>query len=264
MEMRKFLAITLAVTFALAMSITAFAADTPSSWAKKEVNKAIELALVPEELQSDYTAAITREEFCILVMGLADIYDVVAEEEEAAEEAVVEEEEEAVEEEAVEEDAAEEAVSPFEDTDNEYVVAAYELGIVNGKAEGVFDPNGSITRQEAATMLTRAAKVFGMDIQAEASAFADADKVAGYAKAGVDFVFAQGVMNGTGDDMFTPAGTYTREQSIMTVLRLCNVINGDPAVEAEEPEEEADVEGEGGADAEGDGEEADDGEEDEE
>ena len=232
--MRKVLAIALALVFAFSMSVTAFAADTPSSWAQKEVSKAVELGLVPDDLQGDYTAAITREEFCVLVMGLADIFPVVEEEEEAVEEEAVEEDEEAVE---------EEPAGPFEDTDNEFVIAAYELGIVNGKAEGIFDPNGSITRQEAAAMLTRAAKVFGMDTAAAASAFADADKIATYAKNSVNFVFEQGVMNGTGDNQFSPAGTYTREQSIMTGLRLFNVLNGDPAVEPDEDEDEGEDDG---------------------
>ena len=248
--MRRVLAIVLALVFALSMSAAAFAADTPSAWAKKEVDKAIELKLVPADLQKDYTAAITREEFCVLVMGLAEIFDI---------EAVEEEGEDGDEE-------AEEAESPFDDTDNEAVIAAYEYGIVNGKAEGVFDPDGSITRQEAAAMLTRAAKVFGMDTAAKASAFADAGKIAAYAKESVDFVFEIGVMNGTGNDNFSPAGTYTREQSIMTVLRLCNVLNGDPAVEPADDEEDDEEEGddEEGDDEEGDDEEDDDEEDEEE
>lgn len=44
-----------------------------------------------------------------------------------------------------------------------YVGTASTYGIVNGKGVTTFDPNGTITRQEAATMVARAAKLCGMD-----------------------------------------------------------------------------------------------------
>ena len=48
-----------------------------------------------------------------------------------------------------------------------YVGTAYTYGIVNGKTATSFDPNGTITRQEAAAMVTRAAKLCGMDTELE-------------------------------------------------------------------------------------------------
>ncbi|MBQ7566789.1 MAG: S-layer homology domain-containing protein [Oscillospiraceae bacterium] len=43
-----------------------------------------------------------------------------------------------------------------------YIGAAYEAGIIAGRGGGIFDPNGAITRQEAAVMVARAAKLRGM------------------------------------------------------------------------------------------------------
>ena len=45
---------------------------------------------------------------------------------------------------------------------NVYVNTAYNYGIVNGVSENEFNPYGEITREEAATMVLRAAKLCGM------------------------------------------------------------------------------------------------------
>ena len=48
-----------------------------------------------------------------------------------------------------------------------YVDTAYTYGIVNGRTASTFDPNGTISRQEAACMVARAAKLCGMDAELE-------------------------------------------------------------------------------------------------
>ena len=48
-----------------------------------------------------------------------------------------------------------------------YVGTAYSYGIVNGRTANTFDPEGTITRQEAAAMVARAAKLCGMDTELE-------------------------------------------------------------------------------------------------
>lgn len=44
-----------------------------------------------------------------------------------------------------------------------YVGSAYSYGIVSGTSAGAFNPDGTITREEAAVMTARAAKLCGMD-----------------------------------------------------------------------------------------------------
>ena len=48
-----------------------------------------------------------------------------------------------------------------------YIGTAYAYGIVNGRSATTFDPEGTITRQEAAAMVARAAKLCGMDTELE-------------------------------------------------------------------------------------------------
>ena len=70
---KKLISIGLALIMVLGLlTITASAAsgDTPASWAVPEVNRAIGLGLVPPTLQSKYSDATTRAEFCLLAVTL--------------------------------------------------------------------------------------------------------------------------------------------------------------------------------------------------
>ncbi|QAT42490.1 S-layer homology domain-containing protein [Aminipila luticellarii] len=54
-----------------------------------------------------------------------------------------------------------------------YVGTAYQYKIVNGTSETTFNPNGSITRQEAASMVARAAALCGMNTDMDAATVQD-------------------------------------------------------------------------------------------
>lgn len=184
----------------------AFAASAPSSWAKAEVDEAASLGLVPEDLQDDYQSYCTREEFCRLAVVLVekrmgkDVSAVLSEKGISINE------------------------SAFTDTSSHTVLSACALGIVNGMGNGIFLPDGNITREQAAVMLMRASNVLGYVPSARVASFADRDKFSDYAVSGIDFVAAAGVMNGQANNMFAPAGYYTREMAYLTMLRLYNAI----------------------------------------
>ena len=107
------------------------------------------------------------------------------------------------------------------------MIAANALGIISGRGNGIFDPYSAITRQEAAALLTSSAKVLGMNTTpTQQTTFADNGDVAVYFRNAVSFVYQINVMSGTGNDKFSPLGTYTREQSFITVYRLFQAIMG--------------------------------------
>lgn len=54
-----------------------------------------------------------------------------------------------------------------------YVAAAYSYGIIKGVSENEFNPNGTISREEAAVMVTRAAKLCGMDTEMDSFSVRD-------------------------------------------------------------------------------------------
>lgn len=180
--------------------------STASEWAQAEVSEATQSGLVPSDLRSAYTSAITREEFCRLMVALVeansgkDIASYVASQ-------------------------GKTMSAPFTDTSAQEVNAAYTLGIVNGTSATTFNPKGTITRQEAAAMLERTAKVLGISSNGTGMSFSD--NAADWAKSSVSFVSGctdpvsgSSVMGGVGNGRFDPYGTYTREQAIVTTLRL--------------------------------------------
>lgn len=108
-------------------------------------------------------------------------------------------------------------------TDGNWKISlAYYLGLVQGKGDGRFDPEGLITRQEAAVMLTRAYAVYGGTLP-EAwpeNVFTDEADIGEWARPSADALAYWGVMNGMEDGSFSPDEHYSVEQCIVTLLRL--------------------------------------------
>jgi len=56
--------------------------------------------------------------------------------------------------------------------------------------------------------------------------FADDGNISGYAKASVYFMNAKGVINGTGNNMFSPAVTATRQEALIIAARMVDNLKG--------------------------------------
>ncbi|MCQ2420200.1 MAG: S-layer homology domain-containing protein [Clostridia bacterium] len=81
----------------------------------------------------------------------------------------------------------------------DYIGAAYRAGIVNGVGNGKFNPEGTITRQEAAAMIARSAKSLGLDTSssdtdAVLSAFSDGADVSSWARASMAYCCDAGLL----------------------------------------------------------------------
>jgi len=81
-------------------------------------------------------------------------------------------------------------------------------------------PKNEISRQDAAALLMRAAKLIRGDIEITGQAFADDANIADYARQAVSYVTTLKIMNGVGENGFDPTATYTREQAYVTIVRL--------------------------------------------
>lgn len=84
-----------------------------------------------------------------------------------------------------------------------YVGTASEQGIVTGMGGGKFAPNGTITRQEAAVMVARAAKVLGLntaaaDAETALGRFTDGSAVADWARDAVAYCCESGILTASG------------------------------------------------------------------
>ena len=83
-----------------------------------------------------------------------------------------------------------------------YVDTAAAYGIVNGVGNGRFDPTGTISREQAATMVARAAKLCGMDTAMSDAAvrdmlaqFGDCNNVSDYARGTLAFCYREGILD---------------------------------------------------------------------
>ena len=122
------------------------------------------------------------------------------------------------------------SVNTFRDTTDIDVRAANTLGIVSGRGNGIFDPEGFITRQEAAVMLARTGQLFSLRSEGGVD-FDDSGHIAewavdeiGYVSGLTDSLSKRTVMGGTGNGQFSPLMSYTREQAYLTALRLLHCI----------------------------------------
>ena len=111
----------------------------------------------------------------------------------------------------------------FTDTTNPDVERLTRLGIIEGYGDGTFRPKQQISREEAAVILWRLAKYILSDYNGDEfaqSEYIDYNEISEWARDGVNMVTNLGIMNGVGENKFDPKGTYSREQSAATMVRL--------------------------------------------
>ena len=170
--------------------------DLPSSWASDAVNAAINAGLVPDSLQGKYTQATTRAEFCALAVALYQN--------------------------ATNSDLP--ITTSFSDTTDENVLKMASLNVVNGVGDNKFAPDQKLTREQAATMLSRLAAALGFPLPGQTATFADSAALAAWSVDAVGQMQSTGIMTGVGDNTFSPQSDYTWEQSILTMLRLFDLV----------------------------------------
>lgn len=91
----------------------------------------------------------------------------------------------------------------------EIVMNAVDAGLFQGLGNGIFDPEGKVTRAQFATALARLCKV---DVQGmEGAPFADVPKDQWYYSA-VSWAYNAGIVNGISETQFAPDADITRQQ----------------------------------------------------
>lgn len=194
----------------------------PPDWAKATIQTAISDGYVPQSLQLDYGQAITRQEFCQLLVRT--INAAFADDANATGYLA-----------GVSYRMSQEV--QFNDTSDPAVLLLAQEGIINGSGNGNFSPTQSLTRQQAATILTRAMNRLGFAVQTgNPSSYADSSSIADYALESVKHLSAcelngTKIMGGVGNDSFSPNGIYTRAQAIVTICRLIDYVTDDKVVQ---------------------------------
>ena len=122
---------------------------------------------------------------------------------------------------------------PFADVDGNawYGDAVYWArcnGIVDGVENNHFDPTGSLTREQMATVLYRYAQYKGADVSAsgDISGFVDSANVSDWAVDAVKWAVGTGLVNGVEGNALAPQGTSTRAQAAAVLMRLSQAMGG--------------------------------------
>ena len=101
-----------------------------------------------------------------------------------------------------------------------YVGGAANAGLVLG-SDGKFNPNDSITREDACVMIHRFAKYAGINIPgANVADFADGNDVSAYASEAVNALASSEIINGVGGGMFAPKASTTRAAAAKIIYLL--------------------------------------------
>ena len=165
-----------------------------SDWAREQVDSAAVKGLMPDGLGDDFTVSITRAEFAALAVKL---YEAMSGE-----------------------TAPAPGESPFSDTNEAVIIQANALGIVNGVGDNKFSPDALVTREQAATMLSRVYTKLGGTIPEGTTTFADNDKISNWAMNAVAFMTSKEILNGVGNNQFAPQGNASIEQALAIALRM--------------------------------------------
>ena len=210
------------VSVTIPLASEALEKSIPSSWAQDSIIKAYDMGLIPEYMLADYSHTTTRIDFVRLAFNAIEqhsgwmqqvLYDNgLVDSIELGPSLVFDD------------------VSfncGYDEYDGYRVAALNALGIVLGVGNDKFEPYREITREEAAVLLSRVhsflrwGEVRSYSYKnSTTNLYADNDSISSWAVYDVYNMKAIDVMNGIGNNRFSPKGTYTIEQSIVTFVRL--------------------------------------------
>lgn len=177
--------------------------DAPASWAVKEVEEAIGRCLIPDDMQSNYDAAVTRKEFCILLIRMVEEKTGMTAKDYILSKGIHIPEK-----------------SPFTDCDDTSVLYSNLLDIFSGTSPTTFSPDQPLTREQGAKVLSATARALDANIEATYPGFNDDKDIADWSKPYIGYVYNANIMRGVGDGIFGPKNSYQRQQAYMTILRL--------------------------------------------
>ncbi len=165
-----------------------------SSWAASDIENAVSQKILPQDMQSGYTKLIDRADFCRIAYNMLDISG-----------------------------KAENVNNGthFDDISMKEIYMLSGMGIINGKGENKFAPNDNITREEAAAILSRMVSYLKLNLPEQSgSNYSDDGEISDWAKENVYDVKKLGVMQGVDGNKFDPKSGYTKEQAIVTIMRV--------------------------------------------
>lgn len=108
---------------------------------------------------------------------------------------------------------------------SDVIRTAASLNVVNGVGDNRFAPEASITRQDAAVMMSRVLESKGITLKGNPTSvtFVDGETVSDYAQDAVELLASYQVLNGFGDGTFRPNDLLTRAEMAKIIYTVINL-----------------------------------------
>lgn len=172
--------------------------DVPSShWGYKSILSLYRQGIVSGTTENTFEPErnITREEFIKMLVNTFDLYDEKAEN--------------------IFTDVA------SGDWSEKYIASAHKVGLVKGRGDGTFGKGEFLSREDMAVMAVRCADIaklsFSEDVETE---FADETEFSNYALESIYTLSKAGIINGVGDDIFSPRTSSNRAMA----AKICDAL----------------------------------------
>jgi len=192
--------------FSFCIPVSAAEYSGYSNWFTPSLHEMQELGLIPESFSGmDLSKSITRKEMCELAVHALEIITGYAIEPEQDD--------------------------YFDDTDLDYILKAYELGIVDGYPDGTFRPDAYLTRQEFFQIIENFCHAAAFLPEADSSYlqdFTDSEEVAEWAREAAQICVRYGYVNGVGSNgsvSLVPDGNASRQEAMAMFLRAFKSLN---------------------------------------
>ena len=167
----------------------------PSEWSKKDIEEAVDEGLVPKLNQINYKGKINRLEVCQLIYNMLEKCNLID---------------------------SNKINNPFSDISDKSVISLYSLGIIDGKTDSGFYPYDNITREEFAKILSKANYLMNKDVQSSNNnyQYVDQEEISDWALEYVNTMHSLNIMTGNESNEFRPKDSITKEEVILTLLRI--------------------------------------------
>jgi len=106
------------------------------------------------------------------------------------------------------------------------VILAASLGYINGYSDGRFGPDDPVSRQDAATIISRFLNLHKIIPPGVFDAYIDQQDIAGYAKDSMAALVELGLMKGNGMNSLEPKRAITRAESVILLDRAYKLVHG--------------------------------------
>ena len=174
-----------------------------SGWAEPTVLRMEQLGLIPASVKEQSMAGtISRADLCRIAMRSYKLLTGLTDEDLG------------------------EAENVFTDTDDIDVRNAYALGIINGRGNGIFDPDSPITRQDfftiSANFLRAVDYWYVDDISRDLSSFPDSHKLASYAVHPAQVLVTIGAVQGDDTGALNPTRQIVSQEAAVIFNRIIN------------------------------------------